>query len=131
MASMGLLSGDAPLADVNPEDPVEDVDGEGLLMPPLLPLLMLTIVSEIVCLAACLALSVDTKLLTRSFRFPLTSGEASSSRDSPPGPVFPPGFRLSVRDLRWSAEESVEEERSDELDLLLGSVADLLAKGSC
>ena len=31
-------------------------------------------VDEIVCLAACLALSVETKLLTKSLRFPLTSG---------------------------------------------------------
>ena len=31
-------------------------------------------VDEIVCLAACLARSVDTKLLTKSLRLPLTSG---------------------------------------------------------
>ena len=35
------------------------------------------------CLAACFALSVDTKLLTRSLRFPFTSGVARSSKDLP------------------------------------------------
>lgn len=47
--------------------------GEGLLKLFLL-FIWLVIVDEIVCLAACLARSVDTKLLTKSFRFPFTSG---------------------------------------------------------
>lgn len=36
-------------------------------------------VEVIVCRAACLARSVDTKLLTRSLSSPFTSGEANSS----------------------------------------------------
>jgi hypothetical protein len=61
------------------------VDGDGLLTPPPLPLLlpflvfMLLIVEDIVFLAACLARSVDTKLLTRSLRFPFISVEPESS----------------------------------------------------
>ena len=34
---------------------------------------------EMVCLAACFALSVDTKLFTKSFRLPLTTGEVNRS----------------------------------------------------
>ena len=77
------------------------VDGEGLLTPPPPPpflLFMLLIVVEMVCLAACFARSVDTKLLTRSFRFPFISGE-DSRRSKPPSPPPPPP----------SAEEEDEE----------------------
>ena len=38
-------------------------------------------VLAMVCLAACLALSVDTKLLTSSFRLPVESGAARRSSD--------------------------------------------------
>lgn len=34
---------------------------------------------EMVCLAACFALSVDTKLFTKSLRLPLTTGEVKRS----------------------------------------------------
>lgn len=37
------------------------------------------IVCEMVCLAACLARSVETKLLTKSFKLPLTTGEVKRS----------------------------------------------------
>ncbi len=64
---------------------LDAVDGDGLLTaapaPPAAPLFllfMLLIVVDMVCLAACLARSVDTKLLTRSFRLPFISGEESS-----------------------------------------------------
>ncbi len=57
----------------------EDDDGEPLLKPPL-RLVMLLMVLAIVCRAACLARSVDTKLLTSSFRLPFTSGAASWCR---------------------------------------------------
>jgi len=75
-ASIGLLSGDTAL-ELNGDD---DEDGEPLLKPPL-RLVMLLMVLAIVCRAACLARSVDTKLLTSSFRLPFTSGAASRSRD--------------------------------------------------
>lgn len=75
-ASMGLLRGDTAL-ELNGDD---DEEGEPLRKPPL-RFVMLLIVLAIVCLAACLALSVDTKLLTNSLRLPLTSGAARRSRD--------------------------------------------------
>lgn len=83
-ASMGLFSGDTAL-ELNVEEDV--VDGEELLTDPEPFLRIVAIVSEMVCLAACFALSVETKLLTRSLRFPFTSGEASSSRGSTLSPV--------------------------------------------
>ncbi len=58
----------------------EDDDGELLRNPPL-RFVMLLIVLAIVCRAACLARSVETKLLTSSFRLPLTSGAANRSSD--------------------------------------------------
>ena len=70
--SIGLLKGDTPL-ELNGEDVVEVDVGEGLLKLFLL-FIWFVIVDEIVCLAACLARSVDTKLFTKSFRFPFTSG---------------------------------------------------------
>jgi len=75
-ASIGLLKGDTA-RELNGED---DDDGEPLRNPPL-RFVMLLIVLAIVCLAACLARSVDTKLLTSSFKLPLTSGAARRSRD--------------------------------------------------
>ena len=83
-ASIGLLKGETPL-ELNGDDDVVFEDGDGLRMIPLpVDLLdMLFIVLEMVCLAACFALSVDTKLLTRSLRFPFTSGVARSSKDLP------------------------------------------------
>ena len=77
-ASIGLLSGDTAL-ELKGDD-VDTVDGDELRPFPFLR--MVAIVSEMVWRAACLALSVDTKLLTRSLRLPLTSGEASSSSGS-------------------------------------------------
>ena len=67
---------------------LDAVDGDGLLTPPPFLLFMLLMVVEMVCLAACFARSVDTKLLTRSFRFPFISGE-DSSRSKPPPPLPP------------------------------------------
>ena len=46
-------------------------------------------VLAMVILAACLARSVLTKLLTNSFRLPLTSGVTSNSRLLPPPPAPP------------------------------------------
>ena len=71
--NIGLLKGETP-RELNGDDVVEvDAVGEGLLK--LFRLFIwLAIVEEIVCLAACLALSVETKLLTKSLRLPLTSG---------------------------------------------------------
>ena len=80
-ASIGLLKGETPL-ELNGDDDVE-MDGDGLRIPFPFLLDILLIVLDIVCLAACLALSVDTKLLTRSLRFPFTSGVARSSKDLP------------------------------------------------
>jgi len=62
----------------------ESVEGDELLTPPPgAPFLrIVAMVSEMVCLAACLARSVDTNVETRSFRLPLTSGEAKSSKGS-------------------------------------------------
>ena len=68
---------------------------------------MLLMVVEMVCLAACFALSVETKLLTRSFRFPFISDEDKRRSTPPPPPPPPP-----------SAEEEEEEEGED------GEVAD-------
>ena len=75
-ASIGLLRGDTAL-ELNGDD---DDDGEPLRNPPL-RFVMLLIVLAIVCLAACLARSVDTKLLTSSLRLPFTSGAANKSSD--------------------------------------------------
>ena len=58
----------------------EDDDGEVLRNPPL-RFVMLLIVLAMVCRAACLARSVETKLLTSSFRLPFTSGAAKRSSD--------------------------------------------------
>ena len=80
-ASIGLLKGETPL-ELNGDDDVE-MDGDGLRIPFPFLLDILLIVLDMVCLAACLALSVDTKLLTRSLRFPFTSGVARSSKDLP------------------------------------------------
>ena len=80
-ANIGLLKGETPL-ELNGDDDVE-MDGDGLRIPFPFLLDMLLIVLDMVCLAACLALSVDTKLLTRSLRFPFTSGVARSSKDLP------------------------------------------------
>ena len=81
-ANIGLLKGETPLELKGDDDAVFE-DGDVLRIP--LPFLldMLLIVLEIVCLAACFALSVETKLLTRSLRFPFTSGVARSSKDLP------------------------------------------------
>ena len=81
-ASMGLLSGDTALEPKLEEEDV--VEGEGLRTPPPgAPFLRMdAIVSEMVCLAACLARSVLTNELTRSLRLPFTSGVANSSRGS-------------------------------------------------
>ena len=82
-ASIGLLNGETPL-ELNGEDDDAVLDGDVLRIIPFPFLLdMLLIVLEMVCLAACFALSVDTKLLTRSLRFPFTSGVARSSKDLP------------------------------------------------
>ena len=67
----------------------DDEDGEGLLTDPN-PLdlcLWELMVLAMVILAACLARSVETKLLTRSFRLPLTSGLTRSSRLLPLPPL--------------------------------------------
>ena len=98
-ASIGLLNGDTPL-ELNGEDDAV-LEGEGLRIPfvPLLLLDILLIVVEMVCLAACLALSVDTKLLTKSLRFPFTSGVASSSKDLPTLAVSDDDFGLLPFDL--------------------------------
>ena len=75
-ASIGLLNGETA-RELNGDD---DDDGEPLRRPPF-RFVMLLIVFAMVCLAACLARSVDTKLLTSSFRLPFTSGAARRSRD--------------------------------------------------
>ena len=80
-ASIGLLKGETPLELNGDEDAV--FEGDGLRIPFPFRLDMLLIVLEIVCLAACFALSVDTKLLTSSLRFPFTSGVAISSKVLP------------------------------------------------
>jgi len=78
LVSIGLLRGLAPIK--------ADALGEGLLTGEAVPPLGLgepsrrMIVDEIVFLAACLARSVLTKLVTSSSKFPLRLGEASSSR---------------------------------------------------
>ena len=82
-ASIGLLKGETPLELNGDEDVVFDGDGLRITPLPVDLLDMLLIVFEMVCLAACFALSVDTKLLTRSLRFPFTSGVARSSKDLP------------------------------------------------
>ena len=69
----------------------DDEAGEGLRTDPN-PLdlcLWELMVLAMVILAACLARSVETKLLTRSFRLPLTSGLTRSSRllPLPPPPL--------------------------------------------
>ena len=67
----------------------DDEAGEGLLTDPN-PLdlcLWELMVLAMVILAACLARSVETKLLTRSFRLPLTSGLTRSSRLFPLPPL--------------------------------------------
>ncbi len=87
---MGLRSGETPL-ELNGDEVVLFV-GDGLLRPlaALFLFIWLVMVDEMVALAACFALSVDTKLFTRSFRLPLTSGEARSSSDLPMGgPAVP------------------------------------------
>ena len=108
---------------------LDAVDGDGLLTPPPPFLLfMLLMVVEMVCLAACFARSVDTKLLTRSFRFPFISGEDSSrSKPPPPLPPAPPPAPPS------DGEEGEDEAAAGAGDPLLadltraaeGSVADL------
>ena len=118
LASMGLFSGEAPRAELNEE--VDEADGEGLLRPPLLlPRRMFKIVSDMVCLAACLARSVETKLLTRSFRFPFTSGEANNSRGSTLEEEVAEGL-FSVLAPLGSSLIAVEV-----APILVGSVADL------
>lgn len=72
----GLRNGETA-RELNGDD--ED-DGELLLNPPF-RFVMLLIVLAMVCRAACLARSVDTKLLTSSLRLPLTSGAAKRSSD--------------------------------------------------
>ena len=78
LVSIGLLRGLAPIK--------ADALGEGLLTGEAVPPLGLgepsrrIIVDEIVFLAACLARSVLTKLVTSSSKFPLRLGEASNSR---------------------------------------------------
>ena len=80
-ASIGLLSGDTA-RELNGDDSVV-LDGDGLRNP--MPFRRwLLMVLAMVIRAACLARSVDTKLLTRSLRFPFTSGVTSNSKDSPP-----------------------------------------------
>jgi len=81
-ANIGLLKGETPL-ELKGDDEAVFEDGDVLRIPFPFLLDMLFIVLEIVCLAACFALSVDTKLLTRSLRFPFTSGVARSSKDLP------------------------------------------------
>jgi hypothetical protein len=79
-------------------------------------------VLAIVCLAACFARSVETKLLTSSFRLPFTSGAARRSSDfatsgflSKGSPPFWVGRDGSVADLDVTNEgdESPEMEDGD------------------
>ena len=76
-ANIGLRNGgDIPL-ELN-EELLEAEDGEGLRNW-FLRFIWFVMVWEMVCLAACFALSVDTKLFTKSFRLPLTTGEVKRS----------------------------------------------------
>ena len=66
--------------------------------------ILLKSVEEIVFLAACLARSVLTKLLTRSSKFPLRFGEARSSRGPPASEL------ICVREEPRAGESLLEEE---------------------
>ena len=102
------------------------VDGDGLLTPPPFLLFMLLMVVEMVCLAACLALSVDTKLLTRSLRFPFISGEDSKRSNPPPPP--PPPLPPSAKEEEEAAAATAgagEPLLADLARAVEGSVADL------
>ena len=74
--------------------------------------ILLRSVEEIVFLAACLARSVLTKLLTRSSKLPLRFGEARSSR----GPVSVP---ICVREDPRAGESLLEDEVGEETELVL------------
>lgn len=87
-ANIGLLKGgDIPL-ELN-EELLEAEDGDGLRNW-FLRFIWFVMVWEMVCRAACLARSVDTKLLTKSLRLPLTTGEVRRSNlEAMGGPEFP------------------------------------------
>jgi hypothetical protein len=128
-ANIGLLSGETPL---ELSELALEV-GLGLLNPgpdPFLRLIWLVIVLEIVCLAACFALSVETKLLTRSLRLPLTSGEANSSKGLSEGPLLGSVAALFIKlgDVRVD----VGLDRGETLFVAFGNVeeAPKAAKGS-
>ena len=70
-------------------------------------------VEEIVFLAACLARSVLTKLLTRSSKLPLRFGEARSSR----GPAA--SVLICVREEPRAGDSLLEEEVGEETELVL------------
>ena len=112
LVSIGLRSGD-PLLKLSGEL------GDGLLTGEEEPLgepSLLISVEEIVFLAACLALSVLTKLDTRSSRFPLRLGEARSSRG-------PTSVLICVREDPLAGDSLLEEVGEDtELLLCLGEV---------
>ena len=74
---------------------------------------MLLIVLAMVCLAACLARSVDTKLLTNSLRLPVESGAARRSRD-----LATSGFLSILSKASSGLAPNV-------VDVLEGKVADL------
>ena len=108
---VGLFSGETALElKGDAEDEVAVGLDQPLLPPPVPPvplllLVMLLMVFDIVCLAACFARSVDTKLLTRSFRFPFISGEARRSRVPPSGPLLWPyllGEGLGPEKADWA-----------------------------
>ena len=102
------------------------VDGDGLLTPPPFLLFMLLMVVEMVCLAACFALSVDTKLLTRSFRLPFISGEDSKRSNPPPLPPLPPSAEEEEEEEEEEASACAGEPLLADLTLAVeGSVADL------
>jgi hypothetical protein len=120
-ASIGLLKGETPLELKGDDDAVFE-DGDVLRIPFPFLLDILFIVLEIVCLAACFALSVDTKLLTRSLRFPFTSGVARSSKDLPTvsedfgfdllpsdNKLLEIAFELLLLTLEWGSVEDLNE----------------------
>ena len=106
--SIGLRSGE-PLLKLSGEL------GEGLLTGEAEPLgdpIRLKRVEEIVFLAACLARSVLTKLLTRSSKFPLRFGDARSSRG-------PASVLICVREEPRAGDSLLEEEVGEETELVL------------
>ena len=75
------------------------------------PILLMS-VEEMVFLAACLARSVLTKLLTRSSKFPLRFGEARSSRG-------PASVLICVSEEPRAGESLLEEEVGEDTELVL------------